>query len=412
MATIRIAIMSDIHADESENVDTRIFVEHGPARRGQFPMSDLDRLVASKGIVADYLLLPGDTANRANAEGLQYGWRRAHGVASMMGAKLIATAGNHDVITHSPSLDRSWMLRNLLPSFPTGGLTTDSAYWDRGWCVIEESDHRILVLDSTADFPNYPVGYASDSTEMKTYFNIVDRGGLRVNVEQELEEYLETAPPKLNVALVHHHPLEHQLRVHLQDAYGAMRRGSEIVEILTRAHRSGRWLIVHGHKHIPQLVSATTISANGPIVLCAGSLGAKIWDPINTVARNQFHIVDLQVGPNSEVLGLAGSIESFTWGVGVGWYQSERRGSGLPGWAGFGSLVEPRMLASRIDTLVPRSPGAFTDYHEIVAQVPELPFVMPVDEEALEEIAATYGLSFVRVAERITSIAREVSYVR
>lgn len=373
-------------------------------------MNDLDRLIAAERLAADYLLLPGDTANKANAEGLQYGWRRAHGAALAMGATLIATAGNHDVVTHAPSIDRTSALRNLLPGFPTGDSVIDQHFWSRGWCVIEETNHRILVLDSTADFLDYPAGSPPDGPALAQYFAHVERGGLAANVEAEIEDYLDSASPKLNVALVHHHPLEHQLRAHLQDSYGPMRRGGELIEILTRAHRAGRWLVIHGHKHIPQLASATTISANGPIVLCSGSLGAKIWDPASTVARNQFHIVDVQVDEQSGLLGLTGLICSYTWGVGVGWYLSERRGSGLPGHTGFGSSAEPRALAMRIDAIVPQSYGAFTNALDLFAQVPELPFVMPVDAELLEAVAADLGLAFVRTSGgALISVGREVT---
>lgn len=396
MTKLRFAIMSDIHADESENSDTRIYLEPSLTRRGQYPMADLQSLISEESLTADYLLLPGDTANKANAEGLQYGWRRSHGIASSLGARLIATAGNHDVVTHSPSPDRWQMLRDLLPSFPTGDPTLDVQYWSNGWCVVEETDHRILVLNSTADFPPYPAD--PDSDEGKQYFEHIERGGLLASVEEEVRTFLNGAPPKINIAMVHHHPLEHQLASHLQDSYGPMRRGGELIELFTNAYSSGRWLVLHGHKHIPQLVRATSVSSNGPIMLCAGSLGAKIWDPIDTVARNQFHVLEIE--NRSPVIGSTpvGTIESFSWGVGVGWYRSERKGSGLPARAGFGSNADPAHLAARVDELVPGSSGAFVLWDELVGSLTDLPFLMPADEDALEFHLAERGLHSLRGA--------------
>jgi len=409
VTSIRIAIMSDIHADENDNGDTRIFPEPPLVIRRQFPMSDLDQLIASNNLTADYLLLPGDTANRANADGLRYGWRRAHAVATALGARLIATAGNHDVVTRSPSSDKWSLLKGLLPSFPSGDLAIDRQYWEKGWCVVEEADHRILVLDSTADFPDYPAANPTDDAELEHYFAAINKGGLKANVEDDIEDYFANAPAKLNIAIVHHHPLEHQIPDFLRDSYGAMRRGGELVQTLTNTHRAGRWLIIHGHKHIPQLASATSVSANGPIVLCAGSLGAKIWDPVNTVARNQFHILEMESDPNSSIVGLAGSIESYTWGMGMGWYFSERKGSGLPGRAGFGNAVAPRDLLSRIDRVVPSLPGHFMRYEDLLAHVPELPYVMPLDEDALESMAPSFGLSIMRGKNgQIDRVARGV----
>lgn len=399
--------MSDIHADESENQDTRVYVEPRAGRRGQYPMADLEQLVASESLRADYLLLPGDIANKANAEGLQYGWRRSHMIAERLGARLIATAGNHDIVTHSMSENREQMLLDLLPTFPTGDPEVDERYWSSGWAVVEESDHRFIILNSTADFPTYPLDPTAD--ELTQYLSMVDRGGLAANVEQELELYLDSADPKLNVLLVHHHPVEHQLPTGLQDSYGPMRRGSELVGLLTNAYSSGRWFVVHGHKHVPQLAAATSTSANGPIVLCAGSLGAKLWDPVTTVARNQFHVVDVGADLGGSGPGLLGTVESWTWGVGVGWYRSERRGSGLPGLTGFGNTTEPRVLLARIDAAVPNVPGMFIQHHELIRSVPELPYLLPIDEQILEDMGRRLGLLFNRSpGGQLLTVAREV----
>ncbi|CAH0231291.1 3',5'-cyclic adenosine monophosphate phosphodiesterase CpdA [Microbacterium sp. Bi98] len=394
---LRFAIMSDIHADEQENSDTRIYLEPAHAHRGQYPMADLHHLIQELSLTADYLLLPGDTANKANADGLQYGWRKSHGIASLLGARLIATAGNHDVITHAPSTDRWQMLRDLLPGFPTGDAALDRQYWARGWCVLEQADHRILVLNSTADFPPYPADPLSP--EGVEYFGYIERGGLLPTVEDEVRAFLASAQPKINVAMIHHHPLEHQLASHLQDSYGPMRRGGELIELFTNAHSSGRWLVLHGHKHIPQLVRATSVSSNGPIVLCAGSLGAKIWDPVDTVARNQFHVLELEDRAPEHGSTLIGAVESFSWGVGVGWYRAERKGSGLPARAGFGSNADPAHLAARVDALVPDSPGAFLPYCDLVGELEDLPYLMPADEEALEFHLAGRGLRALRGAD-------------
>lgn len=407
MAKLRLAVMSDLHVGSTENDDTRAFVEPKMARSGMFPMSDLDALIVRESISADYLLLPGDTANKADAGGLQYGWRRAHIAAQAMGAKLLAASGNHDVVTHGPSTDRYSMLKNLLPGFPTGNLQADRDYWAHGWCVIEEEDHRFVILDSTADFPPYPDPSASDASALQDYFTVVDRGGLKPGVEAALEEYLSSATEKLNIALVHHHPMEHQLKSYMQDGYGPMRRGSDLVDLFTKSHRSGRWFVVHGHKHVPQVAAATATSANGPVMLCSGSFGAKFWHPIENITRNQFHIVNIQ--SSLDGLRLSGSIESYTWGLGYGWYRSERKGSGMPGRAGFGSTADPRAITSQINSVVPQMPGSFARFEELASLVPDFPYLMPVDEEVLVELLADEGLVVMRSGTgAVMSIAREV----
>ena len=407
MSALRVAIISDLHADHRENPDTRVYVEPAVSRRGLHPIFDLEAFVTQEQLSADYLLLVGDTANRANAEGLQYGWRRANLIARQLGARLIATPGNHDVVTRESASDHAVMLKNLLPTFPTGNESMDAEFWRSGWCVVESDDHRILVLDSTADFPPYPTGATDGSQELSNYLSFVNQGGLRPEVEAELENYLAHAPRKLNVAMLHHHPLEHQLHTYMQDGYGPMRRGGELIELFTRFPSAGRWLVVHGHKHIPQLVSATTISTNGPFVLCAASVGAKIWDPVNTVTRNQFHLVEVRLDPADPNIGLAGSVMSYTWGFGNGWHQSEQTGSGLPGSAGFGNSIEPAVLATRIDAAVPSEAGAFIWYTDLLNTVPQLPYVMPGDWDLLEDEVNAHGIFFVRDRARaIVNVSR------
>jgi hypothetical protein len=228
-----------------------------------------------------------------------------------------------------------------------------------------------------------------------------------MGVEEEVRAYLSTAPRKLNIAMVHHHPLEHQLRAHLQDHYGPMRRGGELIEMLSSTYAAGRWVVVHGHKHIPQLVNATSASTLGPTIVCAGSLGAKIWDPISTVARNQFHMID--VTSDAVTAGAPrGVVTSFTWGVGNGWYKSERTGSGLPGRAGFGSLTNPDAIAAQIDLLVPTPSGSFAIYPDLVAAIPDLPHLLPADEQALDQFVLMRGMSILRRGSgEIHMVARE-----
>ncbi|PPF86067.1 hypothetical protein C5E07_17365 [Pseudoclavibacter sp. RFBJ3] len=407
MVALRVAVLADIHSDQNGGSWTHVYAEPPAARPGHNPLADLVSFVRSEGINADYLLAVGDIANRANAVGLEYGWRRAHGLAADLGAHLLGVPGNHDVVTHDEVADPREALRALLPGFPTGDTRLDDHFWTRGWALIENADHRVLLIDSTLDFPPHPGAVRKNSKAWREYLKVIDRGGFLDRVEDEISEALAGLGEKLNIAVVHHHPMEHQFQGWLQDEYGPMRRGSELVELLAKSTQSGRWLMVHGHKHVPQLVQATNLTSNGPIVLCGASIGAKLWDPINTVTRNQFHIMTVRNDYDEAVPGLAGTIESYTWGYGIGWQVSERSGSGLPAAAGFGSNEHFRVLATKVERALGADASAFMSYEALLGAVPQLPYVLPADWEFLESELEQRGVGFSRDrANRLVQISR------
>jgi predicted phosphodiesterase len=312
MTFLRLAVVSDIHAEDTGGEWTHVVAEPTPQKL-QHPLQDLPDLIRSADIAAEYLIVPGDIANQADASGLSYAWRKLQEIAAQLGAELIAVPGNHDVITHTFAEDPRSVLKRLLPSFPTGDPNIDDQFWRDGWMMLERPDHRILLLDSTVGFPEFPRNADTSSDEWKSYLRAIDRGSLTVGIEMSIDRYLDRhAERKINVAIIHHHPQEHQLRTILQDTYGPMYRGSDFIDILSRNPASGRWIIIHGHKHVPQLVNSVSTTSNGPLILCAGSLGAKLWSPINTITRNQFHLLTASDEFLGGVGSLCGKIDSFT----------------------------------------------------------------------------------------------------
>jgi hypothetical protein len=407
----RFAVVSDIHAGDERSDWTYVKIEPPVARRHRHPLCDLQLIIDQDGIRCDYLIVPGDIANQADPKGLNYAWRRLHEIADQLGARILSAPGNHDVITHDAAADPREMLKSLLPSFPTGDVDLDSEFWAKGWCSIEEPEHRILILDSTSGFPVYPVGVDKASPEWDEYKRQIDRGSITESIENEIEGYIAgLSERKINVALIHHHPQEHQLRDYLQDEYGPMFRGGSLLELFSKYPQGGRWIIIHGHKHIPQLVNAISSSSNGPLILCAASLGAQLWSPVNTVTRNQFHVLSVSNETIPGVGSICGTVESFTWGYGDGWSRSERRGSGLPGRGGFGCTIDSATLSQQIVTLMDEASLEFMPYPNLLARVPHLPYQLPRDFESLEDDLERVGFNFDRDRhDRITQLSRKVS---
>ncbi|WP_076111413.1 MULTISPECIES: metallophosphoesterase family protein [Mycolicibacterium] len=412
MTTLKIAIVSDVHADEQENRWTRIGCEPPNANRNQHPLSDLQYVVDSESLRCDYLVVPGDITNQANAFGLSYAWRRLNELATALDARLLAVPGNHDIVTRAPTRDRSLGLKNLIPGFPLPEAEMHSSFWENGWFLVDEPDHRILLLDSTLGFPEFPESVDEESPAFAEYLTAVERGSITERVEGEVRDRLRSLDElKLNIAVVHHHPQEHQNHQYMQDSYGPMHRGTDLLDILSSNPRSGRWIVIHGHKHIPQLVHATTSTSNGPLILCSGSLGAKLWEPIDSVTRNQFHMLTATSDPAStNTSSLRGSVETFTWGFGVGWYRSDQTGSGLPPYGGFGCSDDFRSIAAQIKEVMASENLYFIGYAELIAKVPQLPFILPADIDFLEDFLDQDGYQFRRDRKRrIVQLVRAVT---
>ncbi|MBX3104001.1 MAG: metallophosphoesterase [Cryobacterium sp.] len=407
MTTLTLAVLSDIHAGERVGDDTHVITEPPRARPRLQPLNDLVSFFDEQQLEVDYLVVPGDISNRADAVGLQYGWRKLHALSAQLGAPLLAVPGNHDVITHRPSLDSREMLKNLLPTFPAGLASLDDEFWGQGWTSVEKSDHRFVLFDSTFGYPDFPTGGTTDEDAYAVYLEELNRGSFPVSVEDSLEAYLRTAEPKLNIAVLHHHPQEHQLNAYLRDPYGPMRRGGELIDLLSRHPELGRWLVIHGHKHIPQLSNATSATSNGPTILCAASTGAKMWSPIDTVTRNQFHVIKVSNEPGQVGGSLQGIVASYMWGYGAGWQVAERRGAGLPASSGFGYSGDFRLLGAKIAEYMDDRGLQFSSYGDLLAVAPELPYQLPLDFEYLEGDLERRGFKFSRDREdRLMQLAR------
>lgn len=407
MVSLRLAVLSDLHASEYESNSTHVVAEPPLASALMHPLSDLRNFVTAQQLKADYVLTPGDIADRADATGLQYGWRQLNELSRLMDARLLGTPGNHDLVTHDASLDQRDALKRLLPSFPTGNIDRDEVFWQTGWTMVEKSDHRFLIIDTTHAFPTVPVGVNRKSKAWKDYLREIDRGYFTENVQGSISDYLKTAPPKLNIALLHHHPAEHQHQEFLKDTYGPMRRGSELIEMLSSDPLQPRWLVIHGHKHVPQLGQATTNSSSGPILFCAGSLGARLWSPIDTVAHNQVHVISVTDEAGHAPGQLLGTVDSFTWGYGDGWRRAFREGAGLSSTTGFGSWTDFRTAALAVIDYMRRTELVFESYDGVIAAVPEIPYLLPADFALLEDYLEHHGLEFRRDRyERIAQLVK------
>jgi 3',5'-cyclic AMP phosphodiesterase CpdA len=348
---IRFAVFSDIHAGVPSHSDTHVFAEPPASTPKENPLSDLPAFIRTRGLAADWVLNPGDLANRANTGGQLYGWNRLDNIKSALGAgAVIGSVGNHDLETHSPTADSAVILKNLSPAFPTVDPFLNSSYWADGFYLDDSNDNfRLLNINTCADFPPHP-GAIAALDEEQAYKLALDRGGVSVERLHAIEARLaDLAWKPVNILLLHHHPIEHQRRELLRDTYGPMANGTQLLEVLETSSGPGRWLVIHGHKHLPDF-DIDGPSGNSPMLLCAASVGGKLWPPVSTVARNQFHIVEFEIETVAGLPRTRGTVASYAWSFGEGWGVAYPN-TGLPASFGFGLLDDYRNLAAQVLTI-------------------------------------------------------------
>ncbi len=87
MTVLRVAVVSDIHADAALDEPRDSYVRTEPPKRLALsnPLRDLVDFVDQTRLRADILLCPGDMTNRSDDVGKIYAWRTLNELADALG---------------------------------------------------------------------------------------------------------------------------------------------------------------------------------------------------------------------------------------------------------------------------------------------------------------------------------------
>ncbi|WP_396644855.1 hypothetical protein [Microbacterium sp.] len=238
----------------------------------------------------------------------------------------------------------------------------------------------------------------------------VERGSISVDRLAKIEAALQGLEPKVvNIALMHHHPVEHARHDLLKDTYGPATNGEKLLDLLERAVNCGRWMLVHGHKHIPNF-TVDGGSAYSPMVLCAASVGGHLWQPVAAVARNQFHVVEFETARTLGQPITRGKVLSWAWSFGHGWRPAPPT-TGLPSEFGFGALNDPRDLADQVAAALDARGVEFDRWSSILSEYPLAQYLGPVDMSLFEDRLETLGYLLERDRQfAVTTVARKATW--
>lgn len=356
------AVVSDLHfcnarAEGHGSELSHVVIEKLHESPGKNPWTDLMEMVAQENIRADFLLCPGDITTHAERAPLVAAWKGLVQLGKALQSSMMACAtGNHDVRSRVPGKEGTYdpvhdldnphdlfeNLKLLSPEYPlhvyTDGINSlpnrkrRTEYFGTDFVLHEDIHARVIVFNSCARHLNDK--------------SVYERGLIAESTLSELREQLNTLPAdKINIFLCHHHPIQHTQGG--TGAYDFIFRGEELVKCL-QAH--GDWIIVHGHKHEGRIVYASGGSpASAPVVFSASSLGAIFTQAQINKYRNQFYILEIELGAKGCSRGTA---HIWNWYTGTGWAKSIDSRIGLIDGNGFGERAHPDDLAEKVAQMV------------------------------------------------------------
>lgn len=366
---LRIAVASDLHAFGSvashEQIPSHLKVLAAEDAASQDPVRHLEELIQRESLKADLVLSPGDLGNKASEDGIKYAWSCLHRIGQNLSAHLVtACAGNHDFDSRyfGNFFDPGEILQRLDPPFPLSADADNDRFWARKYVIRSTQKYRLVILNSAA----YHGGRADE----------IHHGRITpLTLSRLAAELKSSAPAPVNIVLCHHHPHQFPEIGQADDTYGVMKNGQQLLDLLGSGS-SGDWLVIHGHKHHARIAYAQ--GGNGsPTVMAAGSFSAVIYPELQSVARNQFYIIDLPIGSS---LGMVGTIRAWDWSGAAGWRPAERS-SGLAAVTKFGCRDTVQNLARKTNAFLTGKQSA--EWGELVTAHPDIEFLLP---EALDNL--------------------------
>lgn len=372
----RFLLLSDIHATDMDpsawNAPSTVSSKPAKAGTRVEPLADLEAMLKRESRDVDYVLCAGDITNKAHPSSLSFAWEKLNALSEALGAKLIATVGNHDLDSRykENAFDPKGYVMALNPPLPTDDRVHYLEYWAENFTLISEADCNIIVLNTAA----YHGGGQDGSVE-------IEHGRISEMTLNLLEQRLVNTPPAaINILLCHHHPIKGDEGDEF--AAGPTRGGERLIDILDKSDQP--WIVVHGHKHEPELFYGSG-GGNSPVVLACASFSAQVNVDARNKNPNQVHLLTCDPGAAAAAsLDVAGTVESWTWVAGVGWNPA-RPEQGLPYQTGFGYRASASKIAKELEEHLSTVPEGRIRWVDALDKVPTIANLIPRDFERLKK---------------------------
>jgi 3',5'-cyclic AMP phosphodiesterase CpdA len=394
----KVAVISDIHAFHPESGAVSLgerdpsWVRTLPDAMEEMhgPFQALQRLIEEEDLKADFVLSGGDMGDRADQRGITYAWSWLQVIRTRLSANLlVGTTGNHDVDSRDINKTGNPLIstRSLQPPFPVDDQFIRDAYWDDNVAIVSDGDTDIVILNTSAGHED-PV--------------LAQKGLVDTQTLAKLEQLVGTATGSKRILLAHHHPYRHDA-INKGD-YSALDAGPEMLKVL---QDNGSWLVIHGHRHYPNLVYAAG-GTQSPVIFASGSFSARLYPELQTRVRNQFHLIDLE-GPGS-VVGTSGSIgrvRSWEYNTSSGWVQPSAA-EGIPDESGFGYRDGVENAIPLVSAILDTATERLVRWEDVLVRAPQLRYMLPIDRAALLDNLVSRKLANVAPSGHFSLRASEI----
>ena len=386
----RFLLLSDIHASDIDPASSRApsYVSSYKALSGLNldPIAELKKLIREENLAPDCVLCAGDVTNKSVPAPFSYAWQKLDDLAKSCDAKLIATVGNHDVDSRykSNAYDPRGFAMSLSPKIPITERKHFLEFWAENFTLISNEECNILALNTAAYH-----GAGRDAAAE------IEHGRISDVTLAAISEAIKCLPAKpVNILLCHHHLIKPEPSD--EDLRGQTRGGEKLIHLLSDV--DGAWIVVHGHKHIPDLFYAHG-GSNAPVILGCASFSAQINEDAQNKNPNQVHLLICDPdGASSAGLTSAGQIISWTWQPGVGW----RKAQGLHGLrhsVGFGYRTSVAPLVNEVEKYLATQGAAYLRWEDAVRAIPSLLRLIPADIKRFERNLLQRGLMILTDSE-------------
>lgn len=347
---MKILVVSDLHVGEGA-ICTDLSTGTSPNAVKKNFLKELQNLAKRESITADYLLVTGDITNRAKPEEFTLAAQKLTEIASYFNitdpSKVLFVPGNHDsnwaeeekVLTADKSnieiaikekyrfIQDESMFDSILKNANYG------CFYKEPYFAIWEFDNINIVGINTSVFDHY---------DKKPHHGVVRQSDVSL-LDEKLTEMSIKDSDKLNLVMLHHHPMQQPDLPFSQADHSILQNSSRLMDVLYKNRIN---LIVHGHKHIPTLGYHTNEYYHPITILCSGSFSARLDDRYFQGVPNMIHLIEIDKKcPTNKTI--KGSVKSWEHNTGHGW-ERDRSKNGIGYIEYFGNSMSPLDIKNTI----------------------------------------------------------------
>lgn len=334
---MKLGVISDLHIGSAARAKELCPYTNDSALDDGF-IAALKRLIDSRNLSCEYLLVPGDVTNTAHPIECKLAGEIIQEVASLLkvpNKNVIIVPGNHDV---------SWVIPNALTTaltekLPTpknpaalAGFTASKRYMSFAWkdghfdTFLDGEWHQLLsdpyfVLLDRPDAVIAAYNSAFNDGPDKNPHNGEAHTEHLTKIAVELNKLKpKSSDPRPRIFIVHHHVHQHTGPNYNWVDFSIMHNADGLQKLLGDFEFD---LLVHGHKHFPRFATHS-ISGNPPLaILGAGSFSRSLDKLEIEILGNTFHVVDTHGRNQSK--SLQGEVLTWVYQQMHGWIPAEKK---------------------------------------------------------------------------------------